>query len=76
MCGSKYLAQPPWFNFPEWQRKRIKCAFILEVLQDADRSILLLVWRILSERKKKKACLTQSVPWHDMMEKMDEMDLV
>lgn len=47
------LAQPPWFNFPEWKKKkRIKCIFTLEVLQDADRSILLLVWRLQSEKKK------------------------
>lgn len=34
--------------------KRIKCAFTLEMLQDADGSILLRVWRMLSEEKKKR----------------------
>lgn len=32
--------------------KRIKCAFTLEVLQDADGSILLLVYRMLSVKYK------------------------
>lgn len=74
MCGSEYLAQPPWFNFPEWEKKEKKknevCIYSRYAAGCRQINFVIGVENSVREKKKRKGCLTPSMPWHDMIEKI------